>query len=84
MRGTAYQKYLQNPSEENHEIYKIKRNTTKTIVSKAHKESWDRFTCKIEVDIFGEQNMAYKELKHLNQTYSNINKKLTEEKLHYI
>jgi len=31
---TAYQKYLQNPSEENFEIYKIKRNIAKTIVSK--------------------------------------------------
>ena len=40
----------------------------KTIVSKTHKESWDRFICRIESDIFGEQNMTYKVLKHLNQT----------------
>ena len=37
-------------------------------MSKAHKESWDKFIYKIEVDIFGEQNMAYKVLKHLSQT----------------
>ena len=40
----------------------------KTIVSKTHKESWDRFICRIESDISGEQNMAYRVLKHLNQT----------------
>jgi hypothetical protein len=40
----------------------------KTIVSKTHKESWDRFVCGIEADIFGEQSMAYKVLKHLNRT----------------
>jgi hypothetical protein len=39
----------------------------KTIVSKTHKESWDRFICRIEADIFGEQSMAYKVLKHLNR-----------------
>jgi Glu-tRNA(Gln) amidotransferase subunit E-like FAD-binding protein len=67
-KRTAYQKYLQNPSEENLETYKIKRNMAKTIVSKTHKESWNRFMCRIEVDIFGEQSMAYKVLKHLNRT----------------
>jgi len=55
------------PSEENFETYKIKRNMAKT-VSKTHKESWDRFICGREADIFGEQNMAYKVLKHLNRT----------------
>ena len=40
----------------------------KTVVSKTHKESWDRFICRIESDISGEQNMAYRVLKHLNQT----------------
>jgi uncharacterized ion transporter superfamily protein YfcC len=39
----AYQKYLQNPYEENFETYKMKRNIAKSIVSKTHKESWDRF-----------------------------------------
>ena len=58
----AYQKYLQKPSEENFETYEIKRNMAKTIVSKTHKESWDRFICRIEADIFGEQSMAYKVL----------------------
>ena len=67
-KQTAYQKYLQNHSEENNEIYKIKRKKAKTIVSKAHKESWDRFICKIKADIFGEQNMVYKVLEHLNCT----------------
>ena len=62
------QKYLQNPSEGNLETYKIKRNIAKTIVSKTHKESWDRFISRIEFDIFGEQSMAYKVLKHLNRT----------------
>jgi PHP family Zn ribbon phosphoesterase len=52
-KRTAYQKYLQNPSEENLETYKIKRNITKTIVSKTHKECWDRFISRIESDIFG-------------------------------
>jgi len=67
-KGKAYQKYLQYPNEENFEIYKIKRNIAKTIVSKTHKESWDRFISGIESDIFGEQSMAYKVLKHLNRT----------------
>ena len=40
----------------------------KTIVSKTHEESWDRFICRKESDIFGEQNMAYQVLKHLSQT----------------
>jgi hypothetical protein len=62
----AYQKYLQHPTKENLETYKIKRNIAKTIVSKTHNESWDRFMCNIETDIFGEQSMAYKVLKHLN------------------
>jgi len=53
-KQTAYQKYLQNPSEENLETYKIKRNMAKTVVSKTHKESWDSFICRIETDIFGE------------------------------
>ena len=34
----AYQKYLQNPSREKFETYKIKRNIAKTIVSKTHKD----------------------------------------------
>jgi predicted DsbA family dithiol-disulfide isomerase len=63
----AYQKYLQNPSEENFETYKITRNIAKTIFSKTHKESWDRFISRIESDIFGEKSMAYKVLKHLNR-----------------
>ena len=67
-KRTAYQKYLQNPSEENLETYKIKRNIVKTIVSKTHKEFWDRFISRIESDIFGEQSMAYEVLKHVNQT----------------
>ena len=67
-KWTAYQKYLQNHTEENFETYKIKRNTAKTIVSKTHNESWDRFISRIESDIFGEQSMAYKVLKHLNRT----------------
>ena len=46
-KRTTYQKYLQNPSEENFETYKIKRNIAKTIVSKTHKESWDRFISRI-------------------------------------
>jgi hypothetical protein len=58
-------KYLQNPNEENLEIYKIKRNMAKNIVSKTHKEFWDRFICRIETHIFGEQNIAYTVLKHL-------------------
>jgi hypothetical protein len=33
-----------------------------------NKESWDRFISRIEHDIFGKQNMAYKVLKHLNRT----------------
>jgi len=67
-KRTAYQKYLQNPSEGNLKTYKIKRNMAKTIVSKTHKESWNRFICRIEVHIFGEQSMDYKVLKHLNRT----------------
>ena len=46
-------------------IYKTlieKRNTAKTIVSKTHKESWDRFIFRIETDILGEQSMVYKVL----------------------
>ena len=50
------------------ETYKIKRNIAKTIVSKTHKESWDRFISRIASDIFGEQSIAYKVLKHLNRT----------------
>src|SRR5215510_13644971 len=73
-KRTAYQVYLQNPSEENFETYKISRNIAKTTVSKTHKESWDRFISRIETDIFGEQSMAYKVLKHLNRT----NKDTTE------
>jgi len=67
-KRTAYQKYLQNPSEENFETYKIKRNIAKIIVSKAHKESWDTFISRIKSDNYGEQSMAYKVLKHLNRT----------------
>src|SRR5215469_5511145 len=67
-KRTAYQIYLQNPSEENFEAYKIRRNIAKIILSKTHKESWDRFISRIETDIFGEQSMAYKVLKHLNRT----------------
>ena len=83
-KRTAYQKYPQNPSEENFETCKIKRNMAKTIVSKAHKEFWDRFIRRIEADIFGKQSMAYKVLKHFNQTYkdtteiNNKDKKWTE------
>ena len=73
-KQTAYQKYLQNPSEENFETYKIKRNIAKTIVSRTLKESRDRFISRIESDIFGGQSMAYKVLKHLNRT----NKDTTE------
>jgi len=40
----------------------------KTVVSKTHQEAWDRFICRIVADIFGEQSMAYKVLKHLNRT----------------
>jgi len=40
----------------------------KIIVSKTHKESWDRFIFRIKAAIFGEQSMAYKVLKHLNRT----------------
>jgi len=67
-KRTAYPEYLQNNSEENLEKYKIIRNMAKTVVSKTYKESWDRFICGIEDDIFCEQSMAYKVLKHLNRT----------------
>jgi hypothetical protein len=43
-------------------------NIAKTIVSRTHKESWDIFISRIDTDIFGEQNMTYKVLKHLNRT----------------
>jgi hypothetical protein len=46
----------------------MKRNMVKTIVSKTHKESWDRFICRIEAGIFGEHSMAYKVLTHLSRT----------------
>jgi hypothetical protein len=45
----------------------------KTIVFKTNKESWDRFIGRIETDIFGEQSMAYKVLKHLKRTNKNTN-----------
>src|SRR5215475_12096883 len=48
-KRTAYQIYLQNTSEENFETYKIRRNIAKTIVSKTHKESWDRFISRIKL-----------------------------------
>jgi len=64
----AYPKLLQNPSEENFETYKIKRNTAKTTVCKTHKESWGRFVCRIDAEILGEQSMTYKVQKHLNLT----------------
>ena len=67
-KRTTYLKYLQKPSEENFETYKIKKNIAKIIASKTHKESWDRFISRIEFDIFGEQSMASKVLKHLNRT----------------
>ena len=67
-KRTAYRKYLQNSSEENYETYKITRNMAKAIVSETHEESWDGFICRIESDIFGEQNMAYRVLKHRSQT----------------
>ena len=67
-KRTGCQKYLQNLSEKNLETYQIKRNMAKTVVSKTHKESWDRFICRIEAGIFGEKSLAYKVLKHLNQT----------------
>ena len=43
----------------NLEKYKIRRNMSKTIVIKTLEESWDRFICRTEADIFGEQSMAY-------------------------
>jgi hypothetical protein len=56
------------PTRKNFETYKIKRNTANKMVSKTHKESWDRFISRIETDIFGKQNVACKVLKHLNRT----------------
>jgi len=54
-KRTAYQKYLQNPNQENFETYKIKGNMAKTKVFETHKESWDRFISRIESDILGKK-----------------------------
>jgi hypothetical protein len=62
----AYNILLQTKTEEENSIYKLKRNTAKTIVNKTHQESWERFIAMIETDIHGRQTLAYKVMRYSN------------------
>ncbi|XP_039280839.1 uncharacterized protein LOC111056792 [Nilaparvata lugens] len=62
----AYKQLLQSPTDQAKQNYRIKRNIAKTIVRKAHEDSWDRFISGIEDDLHGRQEVAYKLIKHLN------------------
>lgn len=62
-----YETYLNSPTEDNREEYKKARNVAKTIIKKAHTESWERFIGCIEHDLHGRQSLAYKVIKTLNK-----------------
>jgi hypothetical protein len=57
---------LQTKTEEANNIYILKSNKAKTIVNKAHQESWERFIAMIENDVHGRQTLAYKVMRYLN------------------
>ncbi len=61
-----YKIYLDNPTENHKEEYKKARNKVKTIIRKAHADSWERFIGRIENDIYGRKTLAYKVMKTLN------------------
>ena len=63
-----YKKYINDPTEENKDRYKRKRNIAKQLVREAHKDSWERFIANIENDIHGRQLIAYKVMKTINNS----------------
>lgn len=63
----AYNEYLQKNSIEAKEQYHKIRNETKAIVRKAHRTSWDMFINRVEHDVHGRQEIAFKLMKHLNR-----------------
>ena len=57
------------------EKYNTQMRLTKSLVKRAHKESWERYVSSIENDVHGQENAAYKITKHLNSRQSVTAKK---------
>jgi endonuclease/exonuclease/phosphatase family metal-dependent hydrolase len=64
----AYKRALQQNTDESKQNYRSKRNIARAIIRRAHKESWEAFIRKVEEDLHGRQQVAYKIMKHLNKT----------------
>jgi hypothetical protein len=51
---------------------KQKRNTAKSKVQGACIESWDRFVCRIDDGVYGNENSAFKLIKYLNRKKKDV------------
>lgn len=65
-KNKAYHKWLQNRTERNKLEYNRMTQTVKDLNRQAQQNRWDTFISKIENDVHGRQQMAYKIMKHLN------------------
>lgn len=66
-KQATYKFFLNNPTENNKEKYREARNKVKSIIKKAHSDSWERFIGRIEHDLFGRQALAFKVMRSLNK-----------------
>lgn len=66
-KNEAYLQLLQDESDENKDLYRIKQRISKRVTREAHRASWDNFITKLEQDVHGEQRNAYRTMKYLNQ-----------------
>lgn len=63
----AWQKYLNNKTNENHEKYKQQRRNVKEIIREAKQVTWRQFGEKIETDSKSNQKLFYKTIKSLRK-----------------
>lgn len=65
-QAQTFRHYLSNPTASSLNIIKLIRNYAKGMSIGVHEESWETFINNIVHDTHGSQNLAYKEMKSLN------------------
>ncbi|KAF2905860.1 hypothetical protein ILUMI_00316 [Ignelater luminosus] len=66
-KKVAYQKYLQNRSVQTYNEHKKKRNVTKLKIQQSHRESWKKWTKKLEHDLHTRQAFEYRAIANVNK-----------------
>ena len=80
----AYIEFLQKNTQQARDLFTYKRNYSKQLTRKVHRDSWGKFISDIEHNVHGRQSFAYKVMRHLNRTEKDVPKLIIIKKVQWI